>query len=325
MMPKGRSPVYVPSLTALMSVLALAGCASLIDRRADTREAEWEAAYPPTGSFETVAGRRIHLTDTGGDGRAVVLVHGANGNLRDFSFDLIGRLSDHYRVIAVDRPGLGWSDGLGAADSDPSEQARLLRAALRQRGVRDPILVGHSYGGAVTMAWALEAPDDVSGVVLLGAATHPWDGALGTWYQINDTALGRPARALAAAFAPDARIAGVLESVFEPDAVPTGYTDHFGAELALRRDVQATNTRQVNALNTHVARMQPRYAGLDLPIEVLHGTADTIVGLEIHARRMVQEVATARLTELEGVGHMPHHARPDAVVEAVHRVAQASR
>lgn len=310
-----------PTLVALVSLVTLAGCSTIVDRRAETRETRWEAEYPPVGEFETVAGRRVHLIDSGGSGQTVVLVHGANGNLRDYTFDLVDRLSPRYRVIALDRPGLGWSDGLGEADSDPLVQARILRDAVRQRGVRDPIVVGHSYGGAVAMAWALEAQGDVSGVVLLGAVTHPWDGGLGAWYRVNDTPLGPPARALAAAFAPGMQISGALSSVFDPDPVPTGYAEHFGAELSLRRAVQATNTRQVNALNGHVARMQPRYANLDLPIEILHGTEDTIVGLEIHARRLVAEVPSARLTVLEGVGHMPHHARPGDVVAAIDRVA----
>lgn len=308
---------------ATLACAALAGCAAYVDTRATTREAGWEAAYPPVGIFETVEGRRIHLVDTGGYGPTVVLIHGANGNLNDFTFDLVGRLSDRYRVIALDRPGLGWSDGLGEADSDPAEQARVMRQAVRQRGVENPILVGHSYGGAVAMAWALAAEQDVAGVVLLGAATHPWDGGLGGWYRVNETPFGRPARALATAFVPDRIADSGLQSVFAPQPVPEGYRTHVGVELTFRRSVQETNTRQVNTLFSFVSRMQPRYANLTLPIEAIHGDVDTIVGLEIHSRRMAEEVASARLTVLPGVGHMPHHAAPEVVVQAIDRIRAA--
>lgn len=305
----------------LAAAATLAGCATLLDGRAERREADWEAAHPPVGRFVQVEGRRVHLIDTGpaGDRGAIVLIHGANGNLRDFTFDLVGRLDDTHRVIAVDRPGLGWSDTWGEADSDPAEQARILRAAVAQLGVSAPVLVGHSYGGAVAMAWALDDPQ-VSAVVLLAAATYPWPGeALGMWYTINDSALGAPARTMAAALAPGSALEAALAGVFRPAPVPPGYGAHFGPGLSLRRSAQAANARQVNALLGHVARMQPRYAGLTLPIEALHGTADTIVGLEIHSRRLAAEVASARLTVIEGAGHMPHHSHPELVVQAIQR------
>ncbi len=62
----------------------------------------------------------------------------------------------------MDRPGLGYSsrvhddhDGAfaGSAES-PADQAGLLAAALAQMGVLQPIVVGHSYGATVAMAWA---------------------------------------------------------------------------------------------------------------------------------------------------------------------------
>ncbi|GAB4270462.1 MAG: alpha/beta hydrolase [Pararhodobacter sp.] len=313
-----------PLLFAVLAVFGVAGCTALVDARADRREAEWVAAHPPVGRLLTVEGRQIHVLETGqprGRARDVVLIHGANGNLRDFTFDLTGRLEDDFRVIAVDRPGLGWSDSWGDPDSDPVEQARILRAALAQLGVEDPIVVGHSYGAAVAMGWALQAEDDTAALVLLGGATHPWEGGLGLWYRVNDTALGAPARALVTAFAPEAAVQSTLASVFAPAPVPEGYAEHFGAGLSLRRDSQANNTRQVNALLEHVTRMQPLYAGLTLPIEVLHGDQDTIVGLEIHSRRLAAEVASAHLTVLEGAGHMPHHSHPDEVLAAIHRAA----
>jgi pimeloyl-ACP methyl ester carboxylesterase len=78
----------------------------------------------------------------------------------------------------------------------------------------------------------------------------------------------------------------------------------------------------VNALRQHLERMAPQYPQLSLPIEVVHGSADRIVGLEIHSRRLAAEVAAADLTVLDGVGHMPHHARPDETLAAIRRAAR---
>lgn len=321
-------PSTAPFLISVATIASLAGCAALVDTRADRREAEWMAQTPPLGHFVEVEGHQLHLFDAGrpnSRARDVVLIHGANGNLRDFTFDLVGRLEGTYRVIAVDRPGLGYSDSLGPADSDPREQARILRLALAQLGVRRPIVVGHSYGGSVAMGFALEAEAQTAGIVLLAGATHPWDGGLSGWYRLNASPLGRSARASVAAFAPETMVASVLDSVFAPTPVPEGYETYFGLNLSIRRDSQENNTRQVNELLDYVTLMQPAYADLTLPIEIVHGDSDTIVGLEIHSRRMAAEVPGAVLTVLPGAGHMPQHSHPDAVVAAIDRVAQRSR
>lgn len=314
-----RSPLV------LIAAASLAGCAALVDGRAERREASWEAAFPATGQFAEVEGRRLHLWVSGParpGQQDVVLIHGANGNLRDFTYDLTGRLEGRFRVIAVDRPGLGWSETWGEADSDPAHQARVIRQALAGLGLRAPVVVGHSYGGAVAMAWALQ-DRGTGAVVLLAGATHPWPGeTLGLWYRLNTTAIGEPARTLATALAPPATLDAALAGVFRPAPVPPGYGAHFGAPLALRRESQAANTRQVNALLHHVTRQQPAYAGLSLPIEIVHGDADTIVGLEIHARRLADEVEGANLTVIPGGGHMPHHSHPELVVAVIERAAQ---
>jgi len=317
-------PLPVPAL--LIAVLALlAGCAALVDHRADTREAAWEAQTPPLGQVVTVEGHRIHVFDAGRPypgAPDLVLIHGANGNLRDFTFDLVGRLDSAFRVLAVDRPGLGYSDTLGNADSDPREQARVIRAALMQLGLERPIVLGHSYGGAVAMGWALQFERDTAGLVILAGATYPWPGALGGWYRLNNSPLGRPARALVAALAPQNTVSAVLDEVFQPAAVPDGYTAYFGPNLSLRRASQANNTRQVNALLSYVTEMHGQYPTLTLPIELIHGDADTIVGLDIHSRRMIEDVASARLTVIENGGHMPHHSHPQMVVDAIERVRE---
>ncbi len=82
------------------------------------------------------------------------------------------------------------------------------------------------------------------------------------------------------------------------------------------------NARQVNTLRPQVVAMAARYDALTLPIEIVHGDADTTVPLDIHSGPLARRLANARLTVLPGVGHMPHHADPDAVVAAIDRAAE---
>lgn len=282
------------------------------------------ADTPSEGAFIDLPQGRIHAIIRG-QGPDLVMIHGANGNARDFSFDLIDRMADEFRVIAFDRPGFGFSDEFGGPES-PVDQADILRAAAAALEVENPIVLGHSYGGAVAMAWALRAPDDVAGVTLLAPVTHPWPGDLGLWYRLTASPLGRYLiLPTIAALAPRSAVENTLANVFAPDPVPEGYLDHLGFNLTMRRDQLALNAQQVNSLIRYVEAMYPGYPALTMPIEIVHGTADKTVYIGIHAERMVREVESARLTTLENGGHMPHHTEPEIVADAIRRTFQRAQ
>ena len=44
-----------------------------------------------------------------------------------------------------------------------------------------------------------------------------------------------------------------------------------------------------------------------MPVEILHGTADAVVPHAVHALPLARQIPGARLTTLEGMGHMPQH------------------
>jgi pimeloyl-ACP methyl ester carboxylesterase len=113
----------------------------------------------------------------------------------------------------------------------------------------------------------------------------------------------------------------MVASIFAPDPVPPGYAAHVGAGLTLRRDTLRANARQVNGLKPHIARMAENYGALTLPVEIVHGTADTIVPARIHAIPLSERLPQARLTLIDGAGHMPHHTHPEVVVDAIRRAA----
>jgi pimeloyl-ACP methyl ester carboxylesterase len=298
----------------LIAALTLAG---VTHWRASAREAAAVAAHPPTGGFVTVGGRRLHY-EMAGSGPDLVLIHGASGSLRDLTYALRDRLTDRYRVTVVDRPGLGHSDPLDEVSL--RAQARHIRAGLAQLGVTDPVVLGQSYGGAVALAWALEGGPRA--LVLVASPSLPWPGTLDPWYRVTSTAPGRAlAIPLASAFVPEAYVRSATAAVFAPDAVPPGYEEHLGIPLILRRRALATNTAQVNALRAELVAMQARYPALTLPVELIHGSADTIVPLDIHSRPLSALLPKATLTVIEGAGHMPHHSHPETVIDAIDRAA----
>lgn len=307
---------------SLVATLAAGACAPLTDGPADRRERAAEADFPPTGQLIEVAGRTVHA-DQRGSGPDVVLLHGASGNTRDFTFALADRLARDFRVTAFDRPGLGWSEDAGRAGADPRVQADILRAAAANLGLRRPVVVGHSYGASVALAWALADPEGTGAVVTLAGATMPWRGGLGPWYPLASSDFGRATFIpMVAAFLSQDRADSAIAGIFAPDAVPKGYADYIGVGLTLRRETLHANARQVNALKRHLQQMEKAYPGLALPVEIVHGTKDTIVPFALHAEGLAARLPDARLTRVEGAGHMIHHARPEEVAAAIRRAAR---
>lgn len=311
---------------ALKSLGVLLGCAAALVLMsactASYREAKAEEKFPPIGKFLTVNGTRVHYV-TKGTGPDIVLIHGASGNLRDFTFSLVDKLADRYRVTAFDRPGLGYTDRVNPDGTTLIEQATLLADASEQLGLQKPMVLGQSYGGAVALAWAVERPDSLSALILLAAASNPWTSDLSLYYKVTSNKLGSAVVVPAlTAFVPTPVIDRAIEDVFAPQKEPEGYAEYIGAPLTLRRDTMRANSMQRANLLDEIKALYTRYGAITVPTEILHGDADTTVGLSIHSFPLSKQIAGANLTVLEGIGHMPQHAAEPEFISAVDRAAQ---
>ncbi len=307
-------------LATSLVLLLLAAASIGVTLRAGHRERAAEAAYPPEGEFVTVNGLQVHAVVMG-SGPDLVLIHGSSGNTRDFTFSFADKVKDRYRVIIFDRPGLGWSDRLHGAEGI-HEQAAQLRDAARALGAEKPVVLGQSYGAAIALAWALDAPESLSAVVNVAGPSHPWSGPLPRLYRVNSSTLGSLfAVPLLTAFVQRDYVDRSIAEVFEPQDMPADYPDYIGSGLTLRRDALRANASHRASLRNEITALAPRYADFPVPLEIVHGDADTTVSLTIHAETMVRDTDQARLTVLPGVGHMPHHTHAEDVIAAIDRAA----
>src|SRR5262245_36276023 len=169
----GRTPVIVTAALVLRLAALIGG---LIWFTASTAR-KVEAALPPRGRFMAIDGERMHYVDTGGDGPAVVMIHGVGGNLLHFGYALAGRLAGEFRLILVDRPGSGYSTRAAGSDAGLAAQAATIAKLIGALGLTRPLVVGHSLGGAVSLALALDHPDCVGGLALFAPLTHAQEAA----------------------------------------------------------------------------------------------------------------------------------------------------
>jgi len=290
-----------------------------------------ERKLRPSGFFVEAGGDKLHVAKLGAPGgaadAALVLLHGASGNLEDMRLALGETLAKRWRVILIDRPGQGWSGRPGGADdASPARQAALIHEALGRFGVTRPILVAHSLGGAVATAYALGFPDDVSGLVLIAPTTHPWEGGVAWYYSLATAPVIGPLFAWTAALPVGSLLLpNAVGSVFSPQPVPADYVRRASIMLVLRPRSFLANAQDVAALKDHLRRQFGRYGDIRVPTIVITGDRDDTVSLDIHARALATVIPKARLEILQGVGHMPHHARPDRIAAAIEDVQDTAK
>jgi len=239
----------------------------------------------------------------------VVLLHGLTGS-RAYLRPFAERLARTHHVVAVDLPGHGGSDVL--APFAFASAARLMAAAVGRLGVERPVVIGHSFGAPLAVAWAAEAP--VAGVVAcspvgmiplelrrarwvlpfhraLAATELLWGGVAVSW--------PLPRRLVFGWFVGMAGLAG-----FDPVMGRQMLRDAAQAAAVVRGVLPALATLDLAAM----------CAGLDVPASVIWGDLDRsgwesgpALAAALHAPQVV----------LPGVGHMPMLEAPYAFSKAI--------
>jgi pimeloyl-ACP methyl ester carboxylesterase len=313
----------MPALTTLASAAGLAVPAGAAALALFTRHVERkvEVALPPQGIFVDVPGARLHVHEQG-HGPALLLIHGLGGNMAHFTYEVTRQLAHHHRVVTVDRPGSGYSARRPGTPAGLREQAAALAALIGRLELEQPLVVGHSYGGAVALALALDHPELVAGLSLLAPLTHLPDEAPPPFRPLaGHSALLR--RLLACTVATPRAIArggAVLEQVFAPDPVPHDFPTRAGGLLGLRPGQFIAMAEDMGALPAQLPAYSRRYGELRMPVAMLFGRDDRIVPYHEHGVALACKVPHAVLETVEG-GHMLPVAQPDLTVQFIRAAA----
>ena len=273
--------------------------------------------HPPVGQFVDAAGLRLHYVDRG-TGAPVVLLHGASTTLMDFTASLVPHLFQDHRVLAFDRPGHGYSERPAGAWPDPAVQASYLHAALDELGVRQPLLVGHSWSGSLVLAYLLNYPVDTAGGVLLAGGSHPWEGGV-AWSTTMGTVpvLGRLFAHTLVFPAGQLLMDDAIANVFHPESPPPDYVRRTGVKLVLRPGNYVSNAEDVGRLSDYLDYQSRKYTRIQRPVLLIHGTEDHIVPAWNHTDRLIEILTNADVVRLEGVGHALHHTQTGRVARLI--------
>jgi pimeloyl-ACP methyl ester carboxylesterase len=305
-----RLPVILGA--AGVAVVAGAVLANLLAARAAERK------HPPRGKFIEVDGVRLHYLEKG-QGPTIVLLHGEGVSAEDFrTSGLYDRLAETHRVIAIDRPGFGYSTRPRNRIWSAGRQAELIHRALGQIGVQRPLVVGHGLGALVALNLGLEHPDALSGLVLMSGYYHPslQLGALARTGAavpiLGDALRWTLSPLLARALAPLR-----LRRGFSPAQPPADAADRFPVGLAARPSQIRADAADAALLIPSAAILKGRHGDLRVPTLVMGGGADRVFDWDRQSRRFADLVPGSRTRSFGDAGHLFHHLAPEETAEAI--------
>ncbi len=268
--------------------------------------------------------RSLHMV-MAGEGQDIVLLHGGFATHQDWLTGIFQSLNRLGRTIAVDRPGHGLScrpRGRGA----PRAQAAQIHDGLRALGVERPVLVAHSLGGLVALGYAEQYPDALSHLVLIGPIAFPELRPLEhSMFAPRATPFVGPVWARIMAGSLDRPMLEIMHRLmFAPDKPQESWKQTYPWERILDPDATVANGEDFVAIHPLAPDARLDIESIQTPAHVLSGMADLIVEDLRQAVPLAKTLPNARHSRFEGVGHMLHHSRPDAVLNAVREGLRSS-
>ncbi len=246
-------------------------------------------------------GVRLHIEDSGGNGRPVVLIHGWPLSAQAWEPQVSFLRDAGYRVVAYDRRGFGRSDK-PHSDYSYDTLADDLQRVIEQCGLQDITLVGFSMGGGEVARYVARHGESRLRSVVFAAAVPPY------LMKTQDNPDGP--------LTPDA--AQEKRTAFEQDRA--AYFDEFTRKFfSANGALQVTEVQRSEAIG--LCKQSAQHAALacmdsfattdfrddlkkvTVPALVIHGAADAIVPFEGSGQRTHRAIALSQLVVIEGAPH----------------------
>jgi pimeloyl-ACP methyl ester carboxylesterase len=284
-----------------------------------------EKLAPPIGKLVEIDGARLHYIDRGA-GPVIVMVHGLAGNLRNF-YELTDRLSMDHRVVVVDRPGCGYSTMLSGEHPGMRAQAGIIAQFIRKLDLGQPTVVGHSMGGALSLALAIDHPDCVCALALIAPLSNV-ERAPPKGLKILRIKSHLIQWIVAWMFsAPIGKLIhrASQKAVFAPEPVMESFDTSGGGLLGLRPWAFVAACKDMAAIARELATIPPCYPTLTIPVDVIFGRRDAVLNHETHGEQLVAALPHASMHLVEGGGHMILVTEPDQVAAVIRHMTHTQR
>jgi pimeloyl-ACP methyl ester carboxylesterase len=266
------------------------------------------------GAYVTINDVKIRFKQIG-TGPDLLFIHGVPGSIEDWE-SLIPVLSPRYRLTLYDRPGHGFSSAENI-EYNLEHNARIAFGLIDKLQLKDVIVIGHSYGGSIVMAMAVQKTLSVKGFIAVGGTSYEVRHIDPLFCIIRLPLIGRGFASIASVTVGAGMVAEGIEQAFHPNlkAIPAGFTNR-RKTIWLQTRVICTIAREELNLNHDLQRIIPRYRDIQKSFIIIHGSDDLLVPSD-DSRRLHSVLPNSRLIILKNTGHQVQYAQSGAIVKAI--------
>lgn len=247
---------------------------------------------------------------------SIILLHGGPGMDHSVFKPAFDALVRHAQVVYLDHRGCGRSETGPASAWRVDQWADDVAALVSHLGIREPLVLGTSFGGFVALRSVARHPEKFGGLVLMSTAAQAPVNAL---CEAMGGLGGSAARDAARAFFSDAAAPGVVERYFE--TCLRFYTIRPLDTAAIAR-VRMNQDLMMHFFGRggefYDLDLRPDLARIEIPTLVVHGRNDPVFppvcAAEIHGRLACQR---KRLVYLDNCAHLSEQDAPDEIVDSI--------
>lgn len=247
-----------------------------------------------------------------GSGPPLVALHGFGGSTYSWH-SIRAELSAGHTVHALDLKGFGQSPKPRDGKYTVYDQASLVLDYIAQHHLTNITLLGHSFGGGVALATAVELEEKQPGVlsklVLIDAASYqqelPWFISI-----LRVPVIGAISQHLLTS---RAQVRKVLENAyFDKTKITKEQVESYAGPLLRAGGKYALRETAKQIVPKDIATLSARYPHITVPTLIIWARADRVVPLA-NGERLSKAIANSTLLILDKVGHIPHEEAPDLV------------
>lgn len=299
-------------LLVLFAVLVIGFTIFWFSRPADVSFEDYKTEIPHAeySKFAEINGVKLHYQEKG-TGTPLILIHGYTSLFYTWN-DVFEPLSEHFRVIAVDLKGFGFSEK-PVGDYTKREQAVLVKGLLDHLKIDKAWLAGNSMGGDVSLNIALQNPNRVAGLILIDSAGVKFESkSPSSSSSFKIPFFGRVFAAVA--LTSDRLVRGGLERSFFDDSKITDQDVRM-----YHIPLTSKNGQRAAALATQQWDLYPienDLGKINVPTLIMWGAEDEVVPLET-GRKMNSLIKNSELVVFENCGHLPQEEMPQKTVEEI--------
>ncbi|AOM84410.1 alpha/beta fold hydrolase [Salisediminibacterium beveridgei] len=284
-----------------------------------------EQAIPPAGDVVSVLNGEldVHYVREG-SGDPVVLLHGRDGTLQEFTLSVMDELAKDYDVIAIDRPGYGYTKSSNPEHFSTKQQARIVNDALSELEIENPVIVGHSYGGAVMLQYLLDYPEQVRGALSLAGVAYQDEPPTESFYALPRYPVIGPLLTNTVIYPLGGMMAdNIYDQAFHPADAPETYVNVMSS-LYLRPKQFTATAHELAHMYDSVTGIQNHYAKIQTPVTILFGDQDQILDHKQDGERLHEALPDSTYLLIENGGHKIHHTHTSEFLDALDELMEKS-